>query len=169
MFAIVVKLPAALAKGIYEWWNSVWESIKSFFKAIGGVGGGALAGAGAGAAIGSIVPGIGTAIGAVAGGVLGALGGAFFHSGGYATKDYGMGSVDRTGPAILKQGERVVPPTGADTQTARQNGLAAFMPRGATVNIHTAAIDPDVVDRLGSMLDEHFGYGGRNTLPLFGG
>ena len=103
------------------------------------------------------------------GGLVGGLAGAFFHSGGYADRDYGLGAIDRTGPAILKQGERVVPPTGADTQTARQNGLSAFMPRGATVNIHTAAIDPDVVDRLGVMLDEHFGYGGRNTLPLFGG
>ena len=169
VFALVVKLPAALAEGVAQWWRTVWESIKEFFRSIGDAGGGALAGAGIGAAIGSVVPGVGTLLGGAVGGLVGGLAGAFFHSGGYADRDYGLGTIDRTGPAILKQGERVVPPTGADTQTARQNGLAAFMPRGATVNIHTAAIDPDVVDRLGVMLDEHFGYGGRNTLPLFGG
>ena len=169
VFALVVELPAAFARGLFEWWNTVWESIKSFFGSIGETGGGALAGAGAGAAIGSIIPGIGTLLGAGIGAAAGALFGGMFHSGGYADKNYGLGTVDRTGPAILKQGERVVPPTGADTQTARQNGLAAFMPRGATVNISTVAIDPDVVDRLGDQLDQHFGYGGRNTLPLFGG
>ncbi len=168
IFALVVKLPAALARGIWSWWKTVWEHIKEFFGKVLEGGGSILGGAAIGAGLGSVIPGLGTVAGGIIGGAAGFVS-SLFHSGGYADKNYGMGTVDRTGPAILKQGERVVPPTGADTQTARQNGLAAFMPRGATVNIHTAAIDPDVVDRLGVMLDEHFGYGGRNTLPLFGG
>ena len=166
--ALFVGLPRALFRGIGEWWDSVWDSIKEFFKSIGGVGGGAIAGAGTGAALGSIIPGIGTAVGAVVGGLAGALFGGIFHSGGYATQNYGMGTVNRTGPALLAQGERVIPATGAGTQTATQNGLGAFMPSGATVNISTAALDSDVIDRLGVMLDEHFGYGGRNRLAIFG-
>lgn len=167
--ALFVRLPKAFVDGLLQWWGTVWESIKEFFKSVGGTGGGALAGAGAGAAIGSIIPGIGTLLGAGIGAATGALFGGMFHSGGYATKNFGMGIVNRTGPALLAQGERVIPPTGAGTQTATNNGLGAFMPSGATVNISTAALDSDVVDRLGVMLDEHFGYGGRNRLPIFGG
>ena len=169
VYAFFVGLPSALARGVGEWWSTVWESIKDFFKSIGKTGGGAAAGAGAGAAVGSLFGPIGTLLGAGIGAIGGGVFGGKFHAGGYATRNYGLGSIDRTGPALLQQGERVVPATGADTQTARQNGLAAFMPSGATVNISTAAIDPDVVDRLGSMLDEQFGYAGRNSLPIFGG
>jgi hypothetical protein len=160
--ALFVHLPIALVKGLGQWWHDAWAAIRAFFTDVGGLfgkdagkeWGKAGAGAAGGAAVGFAVGGPpGAAIGAA----IGFVGGAVFHSGGY---------VDRTGPALLQQGERVVPSSGADTGTAR--GLSAFGGSGSNVTIHTNVIDPDSIDRLGVLLDEQFGSFGRNTLPIMG-
>jgi hypothetical protein len=158
--AIFLGLPVAFAKGLFSWWGQVWDAIKSFFDAIGETGGGAAIGAGIGAGVGFLVGGpAGAAIGAGVGGAAGGLIGSM-HSGGV---------VDRTGPMLLQQGERVVPNSGAGTQSS--SGLAAFGlgGGGANVTINTNVVDNDSIDRLGALLDEHYGSYGRNTVGIFGG
>jgi hypothetical protein len=70
---------------------------------------------------------------------------------------------------LLQQGERVVPNSGAGTQSS--SGLAAFGlgGGGANVTINTNVVDNDSIDRLGALLDEHYGSYGRNTVGIFGG
>ena len=76
------------------------------------------------------------------------------------------GFVDRTGIALVHQGERVVPATGASTQTAR-----GMMGGGSatSITINTNVVDPNSIPALVSEIERHFGSFGRGTSPLFQG
>ena len=76
------------------------------------------------------------------------------------------GGVERTGIALVHQGERVVPATGASTQTAR-----GMMGGGSATSItsNTNVVDPNSIPALVSEIERHFGNFGRGTSPLFQG
>ena len=90
------------------------------------------------------------------------MGQAFKDGAGMATG----GFVDRTGIALVHQGERVVPASGASTQTAK-----GMMGGGASANvtINTNVVDPNSIPALVSEIERHFGSFGRGTSPLFQG
>jgi len=143
---IFTKLPAALIRGFRQAFQDIWQGIKDFFTGLFKIGdgkGGKKLKEVQGAAIDEISKFFGIEK---------------FHSGGFVPRD---------GQFLLKQGERVVPPTGADTQTAGR-GLAAFSGGGANVTINTNVVDPNAIDALGRQLDRHFGSFGRSSLPVFG-
>ena len=174
--ALLLDLPLALVKGFVKGWGKVWDKIVAFFtqsfdKILSALSGGifdeegdfsgkeagkAAGGAATGAAIGFAVGGPpGAAIGAA----LGFLGGMAFQTGGV---------VDRTGMALVHANERILPSSGAVPQSAR-GMLAAGNGGGPEIHIHTAILDPNVVDQLGRQLQRHFGRMGSATLPIFGG
>lgn len=85
--------------------------------------------------------------------------------------DFGIfqtgGYVPKTGMALLHQGERVVPASGAGSGTATK-GLAAFNAGGTSLTVNTMTMSPDAVPDLGRLIDSELGAGGRTTVPIFG-
>ena len=78
------------------------------------------------------------------------------------------GYVPKTGMALLHQGERVVPASGAGSQTATK-GLAAFNTGSKpSLTVNTNVVSPDTIPELGRLIDTSFGAFGRETSPLFG-
>ena len=145
--ALVTRLPVVIVEGVHQAFLRAWAAIKTFFTNLFSFKG--KKGKNAGQKIANTFSDILT------------LGQGRkiheFHSGGFVPND---------GQFLLRQGERVTPPTGANTQTA---GLAAFAGGGANVTINTAVVDPNTIDSLGTMIDRHFGSFGKNSLPVFGG
>ncbi len=87
-----------------------------------------------------------------------------FFSFGFQTGGY----VNRTGMALVHQGERVIPSNGAGTGTATA-GLQAFMGQPSTnLTINTATVDPDSIPALGRLLERDLGAHGRVENDLFG-
>ena len=144
---IFTKLPEALIKGFKKAFQDIWQGIKDFFSNIFKLG---KEGKNTGQKIGNTITDIFT-----------------FGQGRKVHEFHSGGFVPRDGQFLLKQGERVVPPTGADTQTAGR-GLAAFSGGGANVTINTSVVDSNAIDALGRELDRHFGSFGRSSLPVFG-
>lgn len=79
----------------------------------------------------------------------------------------GTSYVPKTGMALLSQGERVIPASGAATGTSRK-GLAAFNAGGTSLVINTMTMSPDAVPDLGRLIDAELGAAGRTTVPIFG-
>ena len=78
------------------------------------------------------------------------------------------GYVPKTQMALLHQGERVIPATGAGSQTATR-GLAAFSTgAGPSLTVNTNVVSPDTIPELGRLIDSSLGAFGRETNPLFG-
>jgi hypothetical protein len=78
------------------------------------------------------------------------------------------GFVPQTGMTLLHQGERVIPATGAGTQTATR-GLAAFGGmQGPSLTVNTNVVSPDSIPELGRMIDNQLGAHGRTNFPIFG-
>ena len=78
------------------------------------------------------------------------------------------GYVPKTGMNLLHQGERVIPATGAGTQTATK-GLQAFTGTpGPSLTVNTNVVDPDSIGALGRMIDAELGAWGRSSVPIFG-
>ena len=75
---------------------------------------------------------------------------------GFATGGY----VDRTGLALVHEGERVIPPTGAGTGTATANARGS-RGSGITINVTGGVIDPSFADYLVRELNRHLGADGR--------
>ena len=83
----------------------------------------------------------------------------FFQTGGF---------VPKTGMAVLHQGERVIPASGAGTQTASK-GLAAMVGGGGpNLTVNTNVVSPDSIDMLGRLINTELGAFGRTTNPIFG-
>ena len=78
------------------------------------------------------------------------------------------GYIPKTGMNLLHQGERVVPATGASSQTATK-GLQAFTgaPR-PNLTVNTNVVDPNSIGALGRLIDDELGAFGRSTVPIFG-
>jgi hypothetical protein len=78
------------------------------------------------------------------------------------------GYVPKTGMNLLHQGERVVPATGAGSQTATK-GLQAFTGTpGPNLTVNTNVVDPNSIGALGRLIDAELGAFGRSTVPIFG-
>jgi len=78
------------------------------------------------------------------------------------------GFVPKTGMALLHQGERVIPASGAGSQVATR-GLQAFT--GGTspnLTINTNVVDPDSIASLGRLMDKELGAFGRQEVHMFG-
>lgn len=83
----------------------------------------------------------------------------FFQTGGF---------VPKTGMALVHQGERVIPASGAGSQTATK-GLQAFTGgAGPSLTINTNVVDPDSIASLGRLMDRELGSLGRQEVPMFG-
>jgi len=79
----------------------------------------------------------------------------------------GTGHVDRTGMALVHQGESIIPRGGVAGQTtAAGMGGASAAP---AVTINTNVVDPNSIPALVSEIERHFGSYGRGTSPLFSG
>jgi len=79
----------------------------------------------------------------------------------------GTGHVDRTGMALVHQGESIIPKGGVAGQTT-----AASMGGGVSapaVTINTNVVDPNSIPAFVSEIERHFGSYGRGTSPLFSG
>jgi len=82
---------------------------------------------------------------------------------GFAT---GTAWVDRTGLAMVHQGEAILPASGTISQSVRGRAGGG----GQVINVNVNGImDSNVIDQLGRQLNRHFGTMGRSTLPIFGG
>ena len=86
--------------------------------------------------------------------------------------DFGIfqtgGYVPKTGMALLHQGERVIPSSGAGSQTASK-GLQAFTGRpGGNLTVNTQVVDPDSIGALGRIIDRELGAFGRSSVPIWG-
>jgi hypothetical protein len=84
-------------------------------------------------------------------------------SGEFATGGY----VDRTGLALVHQGERVIPASGAGTGTATSMGGVGA--GGVNLTINTSVVDPNAIPALVREIERTFGTFGRGTSPLFSG
>lgn len=132
--ALNVELPIAIAKAIVE-------GLRDLFGGLLGGGDG-----GAGGALGRTALAIGT------GGLSEVFRGRF-QSGGF---------VDRTGLALVHQGERIVPNTGAATASAMGGGGG----RSTSINVQGSIYG---VDDLISVLDGRLGFGGGGRSTVLGG
>jgi len=158
--ALFVEFPQAFAEGFVAGFRRVWKAIKTFFREMFSIGG-----KGEGSA-GEVLTGrashtkqqkkwadwvkenLSISVG---------------------KKHGGARHIDRSGLALLQQGEAVLPSSGATTQR-QARGIGAMMGGGGqTININTHVVDPDAVGRLGQMLQNHYGAFGRSTQPIFGG
>jgi hypothetical protein len=85
-------------------------------------------------------------------------------SGEFATGGY----VDRTGMALVHQGERIIPASGASTGTA---SMLAGGGGGGGVNltINTNVVDPNAIPALVREIERAYGSWGRGSSPLFSG
>ena len=163
---VIVDLPLLIAERLGEilrdWWDQASEFLANLFtlqwREAGIIDPDRTAGDRAKTA-GRVALGIGT--GGISELAL-AMGRAFKEGSGMQTG----GFVDRTGIALVHQGERVVPATGASTQTAR-----GMMGGGtsASITINTNVVDPNSIPALVSEIERHFGNFGRGTSPLFQG
>ena len=78
------------------------------------------------------------------------------------------GFVPKTGMNLLHQGERVIPASGAGSQTATK-GLQAFTGGGGpSLTVNTNVVDPDSIGSLGKLINSELGPMGRSTVPIFG-
>ena len=153
---LFVEFPQAFAEGFVAGFRRMWKAITTFFRemfTIGGKGGFKEA-MEKRAGSGPVTPKMADALrAAVTGG----------------KKHGGARHIDRSGLALLQQGEAVIPSSGTTTQR-QARGISAMMGGGGqTINITTHVVDPDAVGRLGQMLQNHYGAFGRSTQPIFGG
>lgn len=154
--ALIIELPVAFFNGLMKWWRKIWETIQNFFmpgrkrrqerkeraEAVGGV---------QGAMIGS-------------GGNPGELVGNLLRELFRGKKQTGAAHIDRTGLALVHQGEAIIPSNGANAQS-----VASRMGRGGGTNvtINTNVVDTNAIRGLGKLLEREFGSFGRSTSPVF--
>jgi len=79
-------------------------------------------------------------------------------------KQTGAAHIDRTGLALVHQGEAILPSSGANAQS-----VAGRMGRGGGTNvtINTNVVDANAIRGLGKLLEREFGSFGRSTSPVF--
>jgi len=152
LHALIIELPVAFANGLTKWWRKVWETILNVFKpdktrreAARKIGG----------AKGAVVSG---------GGNVGSTIGEFLRPLFKGKKQTGAAHIDRTGLALVHQGEAIIPSNGANSQS-----VAGRMGRGGGTNvtINTNVVDSNAIRGLGKLLEREFGSFGRSTSPVF--
>ena len=154
--AFIIKLPIALAEALIKALKALWDSFVQFILRIipgkqkGEKGREAGVFRRAGAAIGDLFR---TKEGKAEA----------RERRGFAT---GTAWVDRTGLAMVHQGEAILPASGTISQSVRGRAGGG----GQVINVNVNGImDSNVIDQLGRQLNRHFGTMGRSTLPIFGG
>jgi len=81
--------------------------------------------------------------------------------------DTGSSFVNKTGRALVHQGERILPPSGTVTGSGRA-ALAAFTGgNGQTINVSAAVVDQDTIPALGRLINQELGEFGRMSFPVF--
>lgn len=155
--AIFVDFPQAFVEGFVAGFRRIWKAVVSFFSELLGR------------------KEEGTAAGVLTGKAAGTKKQRKWADWAWETfgirvgkKHGGARHVDRSGLALLQQGEAVLPSSGATTQR-QARGISGMMGGGQTINISTHVLDPDSVGRLGQLLQNHYGAFGRSTKPVFGG
>lgn len=147
--ALIIELPLAFANGLMKWWRKVWETIKAWFSP--GVFEKGEAGREAR-----------TKFAVDTSQFLANLfgPGSFFKG----KKQTGAAHIDRTGLALVHQGEAIIPSNGANSQS-----VAGRMGRGGGTNvtINTNVVDSNAIRGLGKLLEREFGSFGRSTSPVF--
>jgi len=162
----LTMLPLTLAKAL-------WQALRDWWKEIGGFGGLVKALL---EALARLAKNIGESVGNAVSTVVdilipGGERGLFSKEGLFGLKNVpilqeGRTFVERTGLALIHQGEQIVPRGGRATQAAEVR--SPFAPAGGpTVVIQTAAVSPDIVPALVREMERVFGQFGRAQSPLF--
>jgi hypothetical protein len=154
--ALIIELPAAFFNGLMKWWRKIWATIQNFFmpgrkkrkerlemaEEAGVRGPGFLK-----QSVGMFLQATETVASLFRG-----------------KKQTGAAHIDRSGFALVHQGEAIIPSNGANAQS-----VAGRMGRGGGVNVHisTNVVDTNAIRGLGKLLEREFGSFGRSTSPVF--
>ena len=154
--AFIIKLPIALAEALIKALKALWDSFVQFILRI-------IPGKQKGEK--GREPGVFRRAGAAIGDLFRTKEGKAEarERRGFAT---GTAWIDRTGLAMVHQGEAILPASGTISQSVRGRAGGG----GQVINVNVNGImDSNVIDQLGRQLNRHFGTMGRSTLPIFGG
>jgi len=157
--ALIVKMPIAIVKSLFKWWNTIWKAIRDFFfprreerRARRAEFKENMEDAGVSKFQQALLM-------------------AFTGKKGKESINErlekmhtGTSFVDRTGAFLLQAGEAVIPKSGTTTQ-----GMVKRMSGGGGMNvtINTNVVDQNSIRGLGRLLENEFSSFGRSTSPLF--